>query len=162
MSEETVVISELGEEDLPFLFELWHENDVMRYADELPGLRGWSRSDELMTAWTAYQARRAALGNAYTQFIICLPDGMRIGESFFAPLAEGYTFGRWEKPAGLLCLMGDIKLEPAYWGRGLGTEGMRAPCWWSHLIGRILPPNGSTRRQDLSCTEVCGPGETTN
>jgi RimJ/RimL family protein N-acetyltransferase len=48
-----------------------------------------------------------------------------VGESFFAPLPEGYTFGRWQKPAGIRCLMGDIKLLPSYWNQGFGTAGMR-------------------------------------
>lgn len=50
---------------------------------------------------------------------------MPIGESFFAPLPEGYTFGKWKKPEDIVCLMGDIKLKPEYWGQGLGTEGMQ-------------------------------------
>jgi RimJ/RimL family protein N-acetyltransferase len=130
MTNQTVQVVELRQEHLPFLLKLWHTPHVMRYADELPGLRGWSKSDDPRTAWAAYQQRHAALGNAYTQLILHLADGTPIGESFFAPLPEGYTFGKWHKPEGILCLMGDIKLEPPYWGRGLGTEGMQRVVAW--------------------------------
>lgn len=41
---------------------------------------------------------------------------MPIGESFFTPLPEGYTFGKWKKPE---C-----------WGQGLGTEGMQQVVEW--------------------------------
>lgn len=120
-----VVVAELREQDLPFLLELWHTPQVMRYADEFPRLRGWSKSTDLGTAWATYQEKRAALGNGYVQFILSLADDGPIGESFFTPLPEGYTFGRWRKPEDAVCLMGDIKLRPECWGRGLGTEGMR-------------------------------------
>ncbi|MGD2177540.1 MAG: GNAT family N-acetyltransferase [Anaerolineae bacterium] len=129
-TEPSAVVAELREEDLPFLFELWHTPEAMQYADELPTLRGWSKSDDLRTAWATYQERRAALGNQYTQLILRLADGGPIGESFFAPLPEGYTFGRWRKPDEILCLMGDIKLRPACWGRGLGSEGMQQVVAW--------------------------------
>lgn len=145
MTAPRVGVTELREEHLPFLVELWHSPEVMRYADELPTLRGWSRSDGLRTAWSHYQEKRAALGNGYTQFVLVLGDGTPIGESFFAPLPEAYTFGKWAKPAGILCLMGDIKLMPAYWGQGLGTEGMQRVVEW--LFGRtgcsllMVPPH---------------------
>jgi RimJ/RimL family protein N-acetyltransferase len=125
-----LVISELKEDDLPFLLELWQIPEVMHYADEFPGLRGWSKSDDLATAWMRYQERRAELGPAYTQLILWLPDDTRAGESFFAPLREGYTFGRWEKPPGVSSVMGDIKLLPQYWDQGLGTGGMRQVVEW--------------------------------
>ena len=111
--------------DLPFLLELWHNPEVMRYADEFPRLRGWSKSNDPQSAWQKYQERHEKLGSEYTQMILRLEDGTRIGESFFAPLPAGFTFGKWRKPDELRCLMGDIKLLPQYWGRGLGTEGMR-------------------------------------
>jgi hypothetical protein len=57
MSEQSVLIAELREQDLPFLFELWHTPAVMQYADEFPRLRGWSRADDLGTAWRAYRER---------------------------------------------------------------------------------------------------------
>lgn len=130
MVESKIAVVELTREDLPFLFELWHIPKVMRYADEFPGLRGWSKSDDAKSAWTKYQERRAELGLGYIQMILRLPDGTRIGESFFVPLPEGYTFGKWEKPQGVESLMGDIKLRPEYWGQGLGTEGMRQVVRW--------------------------------
>ena len=130
MSEQSNLVAELKEEDLPFLFELWHTPEVMRYADEFPRLRGWSRSDELDTAWSTYQERRAALGGGYVQLILTLADGAPVGESFFAPLPEGYTLGRWRKPHHIQCLMGDIKLRPDCWGRGLGSAGMQHVVAW--------------------------------
>ena len=130
MAKPRVVISELKEEDLPFLLKLWRNPEVMRYADEFPSLRGWSKSEDIETAWKKYEERRAELGTEYTQMILRLEDGTRIGESFLAPLREGFTFGRWEKPAGVSGVMGDIKLIPNYWGQGLGTEGMRQVVKW--------------------------------
>jgi RimJ/RimL family protein N-acetyltransferase len=145
MVELKVTVSELREGDLPFLFELWHTPEVMRYADEFPRLRGWSRSDDLGTAWAIHQEKRAALGKGYAQLLLRLAGGELVGESFFMPLPEEYTFGKWEKPAGIQCLMGDIKLMPEHWGRGLGTEGMRRVVDW--LFGNtacallVAPPH---------------------
>lgn len=145
MTEPAIVVRELEEEDLPFLLALWHMPDVMRYADELPRLRGWSKKDDPPTAWQAYQEKRAALGSGYTQFILRSMDGTRIGESFFAPLPDGYAFGKWQKPDGIACLMGDIKLLPAFWGQGLATEGMRQVVKWlfAHTACSLLvvPPH---------------------
>lgn len=117
-------VAEMREEDLPFLIELWHNPEVMRYADEFPSLRGWSKSDDPRLAWEKYQERRAELGTGYTQLILHL-DTTPIGESFLVPLSEEFRLGKWRKPEQLCCLMSDIKLLPRYWGRGLGTEGMR-------------------------------------
>ena len=145
MIKQRVVVAELKEQNLPFLLELWHTPEVMRYADEFPTLRGWSKSDDLRTAWARHQEQRAALGNEYAQLILNLTDGTPIGESFFMPLPEGYTFGRWRKPEDVVCLMGDIKLRPEYWGRGLGTEGMQQVVGW--LFGNtncsllVVPPH---------------------
>jgi len=120
-----LIISKMQKDDLPFLLELWHNPEVMRYANEFPGLRGWSKSDNPQSAWQKYQERRAEPGSDYTQMILHLEDGTRIGESFFAPLPPNFTFGKWRKPDKVSCLVGDIKLLPQYWGRGLGTQGMR-------------------------------------
>lgn len=125
MTEPNISISELQADDLPFLLTFWHNPDVMRYADEFPGLRRWSKADAPEVAWRNYQERKARLGTDYTQLILRLPDGTPIGESFFAPLREGDTFGKWRKPDAVKCLLGDIKLIPECWGRGLGTEGMQ-------------------------------------
>jgi RimJ/RimL family protein N-acetyltransferase len=125
-----VLVSELEETDLPFLLDLWQIPEVMRYADELPWLRGWDKTDDPRVAWRRYLERRAELGPEYTQLILRLPDGIQIGESFIAPLPEGYTFGRWEKPARVPAVMADIKLLPEYWGQGLGTEGMQRVVDW--------------------------------
>ncbi len=125
-----LTVADMRENDLPFLFELWHTPEVMRYADEFPSLRGWSKSDDAPSAWDTYQSLRAEQGSGYVQLILWLADGAPIGESFFAPLPEEYTFGRWRKPEGLPCLMGDVKLRPEWWGRGLGTQGMRRVVDW--------------------------------
>ncbi len=130
MASLSILITKMMQEDLPFLIDLWHTPEVMRYADEFPSLRGWSRSDHHQDAWAAYNERRTTLGKGYTQLILRLPDGTRIGESFFTPLPEGYTFGKWRKPEGVLTLMGDVKLLPEVWGRGLGTEGMQGIVSW--------------------------------
>jgi RimJ/RimL family protein N-acetyltransferase len=147
MAESRLIISELEERDLPLLFELWHIPEVMKYADELPRLRGWSKSDDIERVWAKYRGRRTALGRGYTQVILRLVEGRLIGESFFAPVPEDFTLGKWKKPEEVRCLIGDIKLRPEYWGQGLGTEGMRGVVEW--LFGNtdcallVVPPHGS-------------------
>jgi RimJ/RimL family protein N-acetyltransferase len=140
-----VNVTELTEQDLPFLLSLWQIPEVMRYADELPGLRGWSKSDPAGKAWARYQEQRMGQGSNYTQLIVCLDDGTPIGESFFAPLPEGWTLDRWTKPAGTTCLIGDIKLLPDFWGQGLGSEAMQlVVSWlWEHTGCDLLvvPPH---------------------
>lgn len=59
VSKQRIAVAELREEDLPFLSELWHKSQVMRYADEFPRLRGWSKSDDLQTAWARSIGRNA-------------------------------------------------------------------------------------------------------
>jgi RimJ/RimL family protein N-acetyltransferase len=130
MSETRLVIGELRRKDLPFLFDLWAVPEVMRYADELPELRGWTKSEDAERAWAKYLERRRDLGAGYSQLILHIAEGMAIGESFFAPLPEGFTLDRWGKPEGLACSMGDIKLLPQHWNKGLGTEGMRLVVDW--------------------------------
>lgn len=121
----SVAITELTEPDLPFLLDLWHQRDVMRYADEMPGIRGWGRTDTAATAWRAYEQRRTTPGRLYAQYIVRLADGTPIGESFSVSLPEGATFGTWRKPKNIATLLGDIKLAPPYWGQGLATQAMR-------------------------------------
>lgn len=121
----SITATELAETDLPFLLDLWKDPEVMRYADELPRLRGWTKSYSPATAWGAYQEMRSQLGEPYVQLILRLQDGTPIGEAFTAALQNGATFGRWKKPAGTLTLFGDIKVKREHWGRGLGTTGMR-------------------------------------
>lgn len=118
-----IYVSEMQENDLPFLYNLWHTPRVMTYADEFPYFRGWSKSDDFKVAWEKYQENRLNLQNNYTQLIIRLKDGTPIGESFFTVLKRKFL-GRWKIP-DKLCFVGDIKLLPEYWGQGLGTEGMR-------------------------------------
>ncbi|MHA2203599.1 MAG: GNAT family N-acetyltransferase, partial [Candidatus Hodarchaeales archaeon] len=125
MSEANLSVSEMREIDHPFLVDIWHTPDVMQYANEFPRMRGWSKSDESREAWSVYKQKRAKFGKDYTQLILWLDENIPIGESFFAPLQEGYTFGKWKKPSNMISLMGDIKLLPQYWGRGLGSKGMQ-------------------------------------
>jgi RimJ/RimL family protein N-acetyltransferase len=120
-----VKIRELRKEDLGFLLSLWHEDNVMRYADEFPRMRGWTKNDTPETAWRRYEEVRTALGGTYCQLMLLDEGGTLIGEAFTAPFREGAAFGKWQKPEGIITLFGDIKLMPANWGRGLGTEGMK-------------------------------------
>ncbi|MFX0125363.1 MAG: GNAT family N-acetyltransferase [Candidatus Hodarchaeota archaeon] len=122
--EDNLTVSEMQKDDLQFLFKLWHNPDVMRYADEFPRMRGWSKSDEPQTAWRKYQQKRTQLGYDYTQLILRLSKDTPIGESFFFPLPEAYTFGKWSKSDNVKSFMGDIKLLPQYWGKSLGSKGM--------------------------------------
>lgn len=125
MSNTNLKISEIEEKDLIFLLTLWNTSEVMRYADEFPKMRGWSKSDDIKTSWRKYQQKRAKFGCDYTQLVLHLGEDNPIGESFFFPLPEAYNFGKWSKPDNVKSLMSDIKLLPEYWGRGLGSEGMR-------------------------------------
>ena len=125
MINQSLTVAEVRKNDLSFLLELWQKPKVMQYADEFPKLRGWSKSSNIEFAWQRYEEKRAKLGNEYTQLIIWLEHKKPIGESFFTSLDEGYAFGKWHKPNNVVCVIGDIKLDPLYWGRGLGTEGMR-------------------------------------
>ena len=125
-----ITVGVMRRDELRFLLELWHRPEVMRCADELPSLRGWTKSVDPDEAWREHRRQRAVYGALYTQLIVRLPEGQPIGESFVAPLPEGYEFGRWRKPRGLKTVMGDLKLLPEYWGRGLGTEAMRDVVRW--------------------------------
>lgn len=115
----------MKKEDIPFLVDLWYKLDVMRYADEFPKLRGWTKCTDKEKAWKKYESKRLLHGNDYTQLIIRRKDYTKIGESFYAPLDEEYSFYGWNKPKDKKVLMGDIKLLPQYWNKGIGTEGMR-------------------------------------
>jgi len=116
-------VTEATEDDLPFLLQIWNDPTVMRYAGSPEG-RGWSESD-IESWWRLYQREHSALGYDDTQLVLRLGDGTRVGESHFGPVPDGFCVGDWRKPDRTRCLMGDIKLLPSYWGRGLGTEGMR-------------------------------------
>lgn len=145
MTAANLLVTELQEADLPFLLELWQSADVMRYADEFPKLRGWTKKENAATAWQRYQEKRAEQGAGYVQLLLRMMDNKPIGESFFTPLPEGYTFGKWLKPEGKRCLMGDIKLLRPFWGQGFGSAGMRQVVEW--LFSRteagllIVPPH---------------------
>jgi RimJ/RimL family protein N-acetyltransferase len=135
--------------ELPFLLKLWHDPVVMRYTDELPSLRGWTRETELSDAWRAYVRKRRELGPLYTQLIVRLPRGKPIGESFIAPLPEGFEIGAWRRPDGVVTVIGDIKLDRLYWGRGLGSAGMLQVVHWVFRRTKcelfIVPPHERNR-----------------
>jgi RimJ/RimL family protein N-acetyltransferase len=132
-------------DEIPFLLRLWAMGDVMHYADELPSLRCWTKSWAPSDAWREYMALRARTGPMYSQLIVRTPGGKPIGESFFAPLPEGYDFGPWRKPRGRRAVMGDIKLLPRCWNRGLGSEAMmKVVRWlfrWTSCDLIIVPPH---------------------
>ena len=132
-SRSRVRVGLMRREELPFLRALWASAEVMRYADELPTLRGWTKSSADSEAWRAYVARRAELGPLYSQLVLRTPAGAPFGESFVAPLPDGFGLGRWRKRDGVIAVMGDVKLAPDSWGRGLGTEAMRKVVRWVFL-----------------------------
>ena len=140
-----LIVKAMEREDMPFLFALWHNHEVMQYADEFPRYRGWSRLDEIEEAWAIYEAIRDEFGNKYTQLIIKLPDGSRIGESFFAPLEEEEKLGEWEKPKSITTFIGDIKLLPAHWGKGFATRAMQEVIHFAFERGGcgifLVPPH---------------------
>jgi RimJ/RimL family protein N-acetyltransferase len=117
-------VTEMMAADVPFLLDLWSLTDVMRYADEFPHPRGWTRRDDVETAWAEYRRRRKAMGNDYSQLVLRLGNRQPVGESFRFPLDNRFSFGKWAKPMELRVLMGDIKLLPDHWGHGLGSAFM--------------------------------------
>ncbi len=52
---------EMRKDDLLFLHELWHIPEVMKYADEFPYFREWSKSDDPEVEWRKYQENRRIL-----------------------------------------------------------------------------------------------------
>jgi len=117
-------VTEMMAADVPFLRDLWGIEDVMRYTDEFPHPRGWTRGDDVETAWAEYRRRRKFMGNDYCQLILRFASRQPAGESFRFPLDNRFSFGEWRKPMELRVLMGDIKLHPDHWGKGMGTAFM--------------------------------------
>jgi RimJ/RimL family protein N-acetyltransferase len=144
---ETILVSEMNREDLPFLLEFWRNRNVMRFADEFPRYRGWSRRDDIDSAWARYLVKRDELGAKYQQLMIRLADGSRIGESFIAPIHR--KIGQLRIPSETTTVIGDIKLLPEYWGRGLGTSAMKLVVRFvfeeAHCGGFVVPPHMKNR-----------------
>jgi RimJ/RimL family protein N-acetyltransferase len=144
-----VAVGNVRRGEFPFLSKLWHNPAVMQYTDELPSLRGWTRDTAPSEAWREYTRRRRELGPLYTQLIVRLTSGEPIGESFIAPLPEGYEIGPWRKPDCVVTVMGDIKLDRQRWRRGLGTAGMRQVVEWVFRRTKcglfIVPPHERNR-----------------
>ncbi|NIP36863.1 MAG: hypothetical protein GWN18_18010, partial [Thermoplasmata archaeon] len=65
-------VTEMMAADIPFLMDLWSRDEVMRYADEFPHPRGWTRKDDVETAWAEYRHRRKNMGNDYAQLVLRL------------------------------------------------------------------------------------------
>jgi RimJ/RimL family protein N-acetyltransferase len=118
-----IVITEAEEGDLPFLLGMWNDVAVMRYCGYPEG-KGWTGED-IAKWWRYYLNNRAEYGAEETQFVLRIPDGTPVGESCVGRVPEGFAEGDWRKPPGVRCLMADVKLTPPWWGRGLGTVGMR-------------------------------------
>jgi RimJ/RimL family protein N-acetyltransferase len=114
-------VTEMMAADIPFLLDLWGRDEVMHHADEFPHPRGWTRRDDVETAWAEYRRRRKFMGNDYAQLILRLGNRQPVGESFRFPLDNRFSFGQWSKPMELRVLMADIKLLPEHWGEGLGS-----------------------------------------
>ena len=132
-------VTEMMAADIPFLLDLWSREEVMRYADEFPHPRGWTRRDDVETAWAEYRRRRRSMGADYAQLVLRMGNRQPVGESFRFPLDNRFTFGRWRKPMEARVLMGDIKLLPEHWGRGLGTA----------FLGLVLEDAFARTRADL-------------
>jgi RimJ/RimL family protein N-acetyltransferase len=113
----------MKKDDIEFLKELWYNKEIMKFADEFPRKRGWSKRTETKKAWKIYNQKQEKFSSSYSQLILRLDDGRKIGESFFFP--SYHKFGKWKKPIGKKTIMADIKLLPDYWGQGLGTKGMK-------------------------------------
>lgn len=120
---ESLVITDAQEKDIDFLLGMWNDPRVMRYAGYPEG-KGWSQAD-ILRWWKSYLVEHERTGGDDTQLVISLSDGTRIGESHYGPVPEGFKVGDWQRPKGVSCFMTDIKLKPLYWGKGLGTKGMR-------------------------------------
>jgi N-acetylglutamate synthase-like GNAT family acetyltransferase len=72
----------------------------------------WGYEDSQVRAWAA-QGDFSAEGLARKQFLVAEADGRAVG---FASLV----------PEGDLCVLDDLWLEPAWIGRGVGTELFKA------------------------------------
>jgi RimJ/RimL family protein N-acetyltransferase len=138
-------VTEMMAADVPFLLDLWSLKEGMRYADEFPHPRGWTRRDDVETAWASYRQRRKIMGDDYSQLILRLGNRAPVGESFRFPLDNRFSFGQWRKPMELRTTMTDIKVHPDQWGKGLGTSLMRLVV--EHVFSRtkcqllVVPPN---------------------
>jgi RimJ/RimL family protein N-acetyltransferase len=120
---ESLVITDAQEKDIDFLLGMWNDSSVMRYAG-YPDGRGWSDAD-IRRWWQGYLVERRRSGEDETQLILRTGDGTAIGESHYGPVPKGFEVGDWRRPDRVSCFMTDIKLKPEYWGKGLGTKGMR-------------------------------------
>ena len=70
-------VTEMMAADIPFLLDLWQREDVMRYADEFPHPRGWTRRDDVETAWAGYRQGDFPVTERMLRellFIPCLSD----------------------------------------------------------------------------------------
>ena len=117
-------VTEMMAADIPFLLDLWSMAEVMRYTDEFPHPRGWTRRDDVETAWAEYRRRRKMMGNDYAQLILRLGNRQPVGEAFRFPLDNRFSFGQWRKPMELRTTMTDIKVHPDHWAKGLGSALM--------------------------------------
>ncbi|UCH79462.1 MAG: GNAT family N-acetyltransferase [Candidatus Coatesbacteria bacterium] len=123
MGDARIVIAEAEEEDLSFLLGMWNDTTVMRYCGYPEG-KGWT-DVEIAKWWRYYLNNRAEYGAEETQFILRVPDGTRVGESYVGRVPEDFAVGDWRKPPEVRCLMADVKLATQWWGQGLGTVSMR-------------------------------------
>jgi hypothetical protein len=117
-------VTEMMAADIPFLLDLWSRDEVMRHTDEFPHPRGWTRKDDVETAWAEYRHRRKNMGHDYCQLILRLGNRTPVGESLRFPLDIRFSFGDWRKPPELRTTMTDIKLLPEHASDGLGKALM--------------------------------------
>lgn len=117
-------VTEMMAADIPFLLELWSRGDVMRHTDEFPHPRGWTRRDDVETAWAEYRHRRKNMGHDYCQLILRLGNRTPVGESLRFPLDLRFSFGDWRKPPELRTTMTDLKVLPEHASDELGTAMM--------------------------------------
>ena len=122
LNENKVYVYTMRKDDIPFLIDLWYKMDVMKYSDELPSLRGWTKTTDKEEAWSKYEEKRIIYGNDYSQLIIKLKGQTKIGESFYAPIKSENELYGWKKPKGRKVLIGDIKISPEYWNKGMENE----------------------------------------
>lgn len=122
MKTRRVFLHPVNHRHLRFLLRLWNDPEVMRYAGSA---KDW---DEVqMRRWyDGYRERVAKRGNTERHFIHRLRNGTLVGESGLGALPRGWSCRNYEAPRGRLALMTDVKLAPAFWNRGYGTEAMKA------------------------------------
>ncbi|MHA1968444.1 MAG: hypothetical protein ACW964_11635, partial [Candidatus Hodarchaeales archaeon] len=70
MKNQSIYLSEMKEADIEFLKDLWNDKKVMKFADEFPRKRGWSRKTDINKVWKIYNEKKEKYKPNHLQLII--------------------------------------------------------------------------------------------